>query len=302
MSIILDGMEQILGNEANNLSEKIINSLDIFKTKNISILKTSKHVMVSKKPNMHTHRCYEFYISLSNDFLIKIENRKRVVEKGKLFAINPLQVHGPSQIILNDDFITIQVNKEFLNNIHFSIYKKKEAVFNNDSYKINDDFLNLIFFFIIESKLRQKGHALMIDCLEKQITVLILRFFKKNKSKKKTGVVQFKDNILNSINFLIDNFNKDLNLKQVADISNLSTYHFIRVFKTETGKTPYKFLLDIKIEKAKYLLSDSSKSIAEICYACGFANQSHFAKVFKKYFCKTPSAYRKEIQEKMTFD
>ena len=141
----------------------------------------------------------------------------------------------------------------------------------------------------------------MIDCLEKQITVLILRFFKKNKSKKKTGVVQFKDNILNSINFLIDNFNKDLNLKQVADISNLSTYHFIRVFKTETGKTPYKFLLDIKIEKAKCLLSDSSKSIAEICYACGFANQSHFAKVFKKYFCKTPSAYRKEIQEKMTF-
>lgn len=104
---------------------------------------------------------------------------------------------------------------------------------------------------------------------------------------------------INGINrvivFLMEHYQENYSLQDIARIANLSPYHFIRIFKAQTGKTPYEYLLDIKIDKAKTMLKDAALNITEISYLCGFNNLNHFGKVFKRKVGVSPSAYRKWI-------
>lgn len=104
-------------------------------------------------------------------------------------------------------------------------------------------------------------------------------------------------NILESIKFIKANYQNEYCLEEVARAANLSPYHFIRVFKSQTGKTPYEFLQELKIQKAKEMLLDDTKKITEICSILGFSSPSHFAAVFSKAVGQSPTAYRKAHSE-----
>lgn len=100
-------------------------------------------------------------------------------------------------------------------------------------------------------------------------------------------------NINYSIRFIQENLQNEFSMEEAAKVANLSTYHFIRVFKSQTGKTPYEFFMDAKMQKAKEMLKDHTKAITEICSSLGFSSSSHFARVFKKATGLAPSEYRK---------
>lgn len=93
----------------------------------------------------------------------------------------------------------------------------------------------------------------------------------------------------------MENYTGNYSLQEVSRVANLSPYHFIRVFRAETGKTPYDFLLDVKIEKSKEMLKSVSKTVTDACFGCGFNNISHFTVAFKKRVGVTPSDYRKSL-------
>lgn len=100
-------------------------------------------------------------------------------------------------------------------------------------------------------------------------------------------------NIRKSIRFLQENYQNEFSMEAAAKAANLSVYHFIRVFKSQTGKTPYEFFLDIKMQKAKEMLKDHTQAITEIYSTLGFSSSSHFARIFKKTTGTAPNAYRK---------
>ena len=72
-----------------------------------------------------------------------------------------------------------------------------------------------------------------------------------------------------------------------------SKNHFIRLFKTQTGKTPYEYYLERKIEKAKQLILYSNMSQSDIAAALNYADSNHFVKQFTKRVGVTPRQYRK---------
>ena len=87
----------------------------------------------------------------------------------------------------------------------------------------------------------------------------------------------------------------DLRLDELACEAGLSISHFIRSFRESTGKTPYQFLLDRRVQRAQTLMRDPSASLAEIAKLSGFANQHHMARVFRSVTGATPSVYRKSL-------
>ncbi|MDQ0204158.1 helix-turn-helix domain-containing protein [Pectinatus haikarae] len=88
-------------------------------------------------------------------------------------------------------------------------------------------------------------------------------------------------------------FNKSLDLKQLSHLTNLSVYHFCRVFKRETGFSPHKYIMNIRIIRAKEKLVETSLSIEEVAFFCGFSSRSHFIRSFIKYANLTPGQFRK---------
>lgn len=92
--------------------------------------------------------------------------------------------------------------------------------------------------------------------------------------------------------FIREHFAEDISIEDLAKRAGLSAWHFIRVFKQETGFTPHQYLMDTRIAAAKYLLKNSSLSSKSICFEIGFSCESVFCSAFKKREGLTPTEYR----------
>jgi AraC family transcriptional regulator len=84
----------------------------------------------------------------------------------------------------------------------------------------------------------------------------------------------------------------DLRLDELAREAGLSISHFIRSFRESTGRTPYQFLLDRRVQRAQTLMRNPGTSLTEVARSSGFANQHHLARIFRSVTGITPSAYR----------
>ena len=98
-----------------------------------------------------------------------------------------------------------------------------------------------------------------------------------------------------AVNYINEHFREDLSVDQLAAISGLSRYYFIRVFKQETGYTPHEYLMNRRMATARYLLKYTSMSSKAICFESGFSGESVFCSAFKKRHGMTPQAYRDDI-------
>ena len=88
------------------------------------------------------------------------------------------------------------------------------------------------------------------------------------------------------------NLSREITLAELAEQIHLSPYHFARQFKTATGKSPYRFVTEIRIERAGNLLDKTDLPIIEVCFRCGFQTQSYFTTLFRRYTGTTPKVYR----------
>ena len=103
--------------------------------------------------------------------------------------------------------------------------------------------------------------------------------------------------IRQGINLLEKNILSDISIKEISDTCNISSGHFRRVFKEYSGKSPMQYRLEIKINNAKRMLSDSNVSIDKIAEALNFESTPYFCKIFKNKTGFTPGQYRKSIQK-----
>lgn len=96
----------------------------------------------------------------------------------------------------------------------------------------------------------------------------------------------------NSVAFINEHFSEPLTLDMIAENSNLSPYHFTRIFTAETGFTPHQYLIATRLNSAKFLLRTPGTSIKEIAFSSGFNSESSFCSTFRKWEGVTPTEYR----------
>ena len=96
-----------------------------------------------------------------------------------------------------------------------------------------------------------------------------------------------------AVEMLDANLDGDIPLASIAARCRLSPSHFARAFRQSTGLPPHRWLLQRRIEKAKGALRDSPATLADIATSCGFADQSHFTRVFTKLVGVSPGEWRR---------
>ncbi len=84
----------------------------------------------------------------------------------------------------------------------------------------------------------------------------------------------------------------NISVMELADVVQMSPSHFARVFKTSFGVTPYRFVMQERIEGAKDMLARTNLSASQVAMAFGFSSQSHFVKVFRQFTGVTPKQYK----------
>jgi len=100
------------------------------------------------------------------------------------------------------------------------------------------------------------------------------------------------DRMNNIYNFALNNFKKKIQLEEIAAVADLVPNSFCRYFKTRTGKTFSKFMVDIRVGYACKLILENRLDIKQICFESGFNNFSCFHKSFKTITGKTPKIYQ----------
>jgi AraC-like DNA-binding protein len=100
-----------------------------------------------------------------------------------------------------------------------------------------------------------------------------------------------------ALQHIMQNFQKEIKIKDLLEITNLSYASFYNYFK-RNYKVPFKeYLLDIRVDYACKLLKDEALNISEVAYSCGFENLSNFNRQFKRIKNTTPSLFQKQLLE-----
>jgi AraC family transcriptional regulator len=99
-----------------------------------------------------------------------------------------------------------------------------------------------------------------------------------------------------SVEYVHDRLTHEISLVELAAQTNLSIYHFARLFKHSVGLSPHQYVLQNRVERAKKLICISkTPSLTEIGLGVGFYDQSHFTKAFKQIVGVSPKAFAKQI-------
>lgn len=107
------------------------------------------------------------------------------------------------------------------------------------------------------------------------------------------------DGLDRAISYIHDNYRSNLMLPNVAREAGMSTSHFERLFKARMDMTFVSYVNNLRIIMAKDLLGQDNFSMSEIAFSCGFTNQYHFTRTFKKIVKQTPTGFRKALKKNM---
>ncbi len=90
---------------------------------------------------------------------------------------------------------------------------------------------------------------------------------------------------------------EDVSLTELAEVAGLSPFHFLRLFKRETGSTPYQWLVKARLRRAVQLLRDTRRPVTAIAFDVGFGDLSNFINTFRRELGCSPSAFRQATPE-----
>lgn len=100
--------------------------------------------------------------------------------------------------------------------------------------------------------------------------------------------------IRNVIDYINQNIYEKIDIEDLSKITKWKKHHFIRVFSSIIGTTPYKYILERKMEIAKTLIENTNQPIQEISFDLSFQNYSNFYLAYKKVFNVSPEVTRKK--------
>jgi AraC-like DNA-binding protein len=85
-----------------------------------------------------------------------------------------------------------------------------------------------------------------------------------------------------------------LDVPALARIAHVSPAHFARTFRATFGETPHRYLQRRRVERAMFLLRETSHSATDICFEVGFGSPGTFSRTFREIVGRSPRAYRRE--------
>ncbi|MFY0544135.1 AraC family transcriptional regulator [Brevibacillus sp. H7] len=99
-----------------------------------------------------------------------------------------------------------------------------------------------------------------------------------------------------ALDYIHDDTSTELNLDTLAQVSGMSKYYLIRLFREYMGQTPSHYVQEIRLKKAEQFLRSSSYDVTDIAFEVGFGSLNTFERLFKKKFGINPAEYRKKCR------
>jgi len=165
------------------------------------------------------------------------------------------------------------------------------------SQVVTDDRLTHLLFALDAERARgYSSGRLFVDCIEAALANILLASFNTFAPRSIPGRGGMAPHVLRRvIEFMHANMDKPIGLKDLADCAGLSLSHFSFQFRASTNQSPHQYMIQLRVERSKELLTDSRLSVLDVGLEVGFRNQQHFATVFRNSVGVPPSVYRTQL-------
>ncbi len=161
-------------------------------------------------------------------------------------------------------------------------------------FRIRDPQIEAITMMLLtEHQQNAAGSRLYIDSLTNVLVVHLLRqhaTIQPHLPIYEGGIPQRQ--LLQVLDYIDAHLGQDLKLADLAQLLDMSQFHFSRLFKQSMGQSPFQYLRQQRIERAKQLLKQTNDPIVNIALECGFSSHSHLSKQFRQLIGMTPKAFR----------
>lgn len=241
----------------------------------------------------HTHHFTELFYVIRGNGKFLVEEEVFDVKEDDLIVVNPNVAHTEKG---NPDtpfeYIVLGINGlQFLNEEKNESYDY--SLWNYQDYK--HEVLFYLRTLVEEVKNEDENFETITQDLLEILIINILRRTKKKilieATKKITKECRFIEQYIN------EHYTEDITLQKLSDLTYLSKYYIVHVFKKYKGLSPINFLIERRISEAKNLLETTNYSVSKISDIIGFSSQSYFSQTFKKEMKMTPNQYRKQAEK-----
>ncbi|RPD42884.1 helix-turn-helix domain-containing protein [Chitinophaga barathri] len=191
-----------------------------------------------------------------------------------------------------------------------SFYNELQELYGNTLFFSNPDLHSTLLFarpdleylhtLVMQNILNRGMHRLQTDSLVIEIIHKVLGGITDYNPDEKISP-RFKKNHLGTIEtakaWLMEHFNDDISLQELADQCHVSPFHFSRIFRAFTGHSPHQFLLHIRLKNAAVYLQNTDLPVSDIAFTSGFNSIEHFTAAFRQRYHCPPTAYRTSRQK-----
>lgn len=264
---------------------------------NPTFLYTWKGTRTYNEPNYHSHEnCIELNFVLSGSGKYRIDDQIYEVTEGDIIFINPGMYHqaltdGKGKPATEFFIGFTDINFYGMKPNYFSI--SDSPVFHT-SGELRQKISKLISSMDTESAGWKPGRYFMLRSYLVQLLLLLVRTTHQTPAESQKGYafesVNRKYIVEQIISYFEDHYAERISLDQIAENIYLSPFYINKLFKHETGETPIRYLINIRLEHAKELLEQGKCiSIQDVAGQVGYDDAYHFSKLFKKKYGMSPS-------------
>jgi AraC family transcriptional regulator len=195
----------------------------------------------------------------------------------------------------DDSCLQIRIASQFIQSIaRDTIATDPDNLELHLEFQTRDSQLEAIGMLLLaELKQENVGGKLYVDSLVNLLALHLLRQYTAPKSRfivYENGLSERQTRQV--VEYINEHLHQDIKLADLAALLNISQSHLSHMFKQSIGITPYQYLLQQRIERAKQLLKESDRSIMDIALLCGFNSHSHLSKQFRQMTGMAPKTYR----------
>jgi len=143
---------------------------------------------------------------------------------------------------------------------------------------------------------RRTPSLLFVQGIAQSLAVHLVRTYTDSNAKgrdQRGGLPAFK--LRKATDFLESHLDDEFSLGRLANEAGMSEFHFCRLFKKTTGFAPSRYFIRMRMEKARRLLRETTKSVIDVGLDVGYSSPSHFAQIFRREVGVVPSHYRARL-------
>lgn len=194
----------------------------------------------------------------------------------------------------DEDCLLIQLTTEFLQRVANETYREGDRLELLPAFGQRDSHIEAIATMLLnEFQQDTPSNRLYLDSLANVLAVNLLRQHATTKPQLPVYEGGLPNRQLQQVlDYIEAHLDCEIKLIDLAQLLDMSSFHFSRLFKQSIGLSPHQYLIQQRVERAKRLLKQSDRLIIDIALECGFNSHSHLSKQFRQLTGMTPKVYR----------